>query len=144
MLSGVITKIHKYASEHLDEKRAKTMWQSFYPLLQRLWIAAREEEEGGSNHSHFFLTNTLPPTSDVHAIKEGADIENKYLIQYSTGETGSRTTRYTNRPNDTQQPATSNKLNTFMEQFVDFQSRAILLAHDKKEESERRKNGKSA
>jgi hypothetical protein len=79
-LNGVIAEIHKYASEHLNKKGAKMMWRSFYPLLQRLWIAAREEEEGGSNHSHFFLTNTLRPTSDVHAIKEGADIENKYLI----------------------------------------------------------------
>ena len=136
-LSGVITEIHKYASENLDESGADTMWRSFYPLLQRLWIAAREEEEGGSNYSHFFLTNALPPTSNIHAIKEGADTENKYLIQYSTGETGTRTTRFTDRPNDIKQNATSDKLNTFMEQFVDFQARAISLAHDKKEESEK-------
>ena len=113
------------------------MWRSFFPLLQHLWIAAREEEEGGSNHSHFFLTNTQPPPSSVHAIKEGANIEKKYLIQYLAGETGTQAARYTDRPNDIQQPTTSEKLNTFMKQFVDFQARAISLAHDKKEESEK-------
>ena len=112
-------------------------WRCFYPLVQRLWIAAREEEEGMSNHSHFFLTNELPPTSNVHAIKEGADIEIKYLIQYPTGETGTHTARVTNHQNDTQHTATNDRLNTFIEQFVDFQARAISLAHDKKEESEK-------
>ena len=143
ILKSIIEEIQLYASENLDEPGAYTMWQSFYPLMQRLWIAQREEEEGGSNHNHFFLTHELPPTSDIRATKEGADIERKYLpAQYSTSEgTGVQSGREAEHiNNDRSQFSTGDKLNTFMEQFVDLQARAISLAHDKKEEAEKEEN----
>ena len=140
-LGSIITEIKKYAAEHLDETGTHTMWQSFYPLMQRLWITEREEEEGANNHDHFFLTHALPPTSDAYAIKEGSDIEKKYLLRYQTSvETGTQAARNDTHPNEHSQAPTSDKLSMFMEQFVDFQARAISMAHDKKEEVEKEEN----
>jgi hypothetical protein len=76
--------------------------------------------------------------SDTHAIKEGKNLENKYLVQYSTLETGSQATpvsqQYDERP---PQESSSANFNSFMAQFIDFQAHAIASAHDKKEESEK-------
>ena len=143
ILGSIIDEIHKYTTEHLQENGRLSMWQSFYPLMQRLWIAEREEEVGGSNHNHFFLTHALPPTSDIYAIKEGANIENKYSVHF-TPRSGPDTqdAQGTGQQNEHSQAPTSDQLNTFMEKFVDLQARAISLAHDKKEEIEKEENWK--
>ena len=136
-LGDVIAEIHKYTTENLDETGAETMWQSFYPLMQRLWIAVREKEEGEPNNNHFFITHELPPALDAYAVKEGIAIEQKYLVEYSTGGTGTQDPQCFEHAYERPPSPTGDKLQTFMEQFIDFQARAISLAHDKKDESEK-------
>jgi hypothetical protein len=54
--------------------------------MQHLWITKwEEEEEGGWNNSHFFITNPLPPTAkDARALRSKHNrIAKLTLAQYN-------------------------------------------------------------